>query len=171
MRIDGFRLKDLSPMALVFLALGALIGAWAIGDAVRKVLTGSPSGDVMGALGVAFAGFILFAWFAYEIASPEYDQECDACGAHIRVNSGTDRRDGVLTARQTKSPRRLKLGPLSIVLQKRKRDYVYCSAGCVNRDAPQECIEHVGVTDPPSDYPIDPRFDPDDDAASEGVEG
>lgn len=167
MRIDGFRFEDLDPLALVFLGGGVLIGAWAIGDAARKVLTGSPAGEVMGALGVGFIGFIIFAWFAYEHASPEYDVECDACGAPIRVNSGTDRRDGVLEARQTKSPRRLELGPLSIVLARRKWEYVYCSAECVERDAPQECVEHVGVADPPRDEPLDALLDPDDEGDAE----
>lgn len=168
MRIDGFRFKDLSPMGLVFLAAGFLIGAWAIGDVVQKVLAGAPAGEVVGGLGVAFIGFLLFAWFAYETASPEYDVECDACGAPIRVNSGTDRRDGVLEARQTKPPHRLELGSLSMVLARRKREYVFCSVGCAERDAPQECIEHVGVADPPRDDPLDPLLDADD-AASEEV--
>lgn len=147
MRIDGFRAKDLDPLALVFLGAGVLIGSWAVGDAIGTVLFSSASGPVAGSLAIGLAAFAVFGFFAYEHASPEFDGECDACGAPIRVNSGTDRRDGVLKAQETKPPRRLELGPVSLVLKRRKREHVYCSVGCVERDAPQVCVEHVGVVD------------------------
>lgn len=167
MRIDGVRAEDVSLGAVAVFVAVAIMAYFVFIEGWQTAAAGDGASYVGSVL---IAGVVLFlgVMFAYESAKPEVDTECDACGAPIRVNSGADRRDGVLVARRTKPPRRMHLGPLSLVVNRNRHEWQYCSVGCVERDAPQECIEHVGVADPPRDEPLDALLDPDD-AASEEV--
>lgn len=166
MRIDGVRLEDVDSFTVVMVGLGVLVGLAAFIHGAQKAMTG----DVYAALGGGVLGLILVALFAfavYENAKPEYAAECDGCGSSIQVNSGTSSRDGVLVARQTKPPRRLHLGPISLIVSRRTEEMVYCSSSCADRDAPPECAEYVTV-DAPDDL-VDPvgKWQPQDEEVAD----
>lgn len=153
MRIDGVRLDDLTPFSVVWGTIGVMGALAATHSAVQNAI----GGDIWTATGAGAAAVVIVAVFlkvAYDDAKPEYSTECDACGADIEINTGSNRREGVLVARLSKAPRRLHLGPISIVAEKRRDQWEYCSTGCAVRDAPPECSDFVSV-DEPAEY-VDP---------------
>ena len=125
--VDDARLSDLSlggwlGLGAVPVGLGAMvhsIGQWA--------LTGADpaAGILVGGL-VAIIG----AAFAHDNATPETMADCENCGRRVRIHASRDTADEVVLVQMSGRPRRATVGPLSVVVQTRKREYWYCSDEC-----------------------------------------
>ncbi|WP_424001198.1 hypothetical protein ACOZ4I_15720 [Haloarcula salina] len=130
--VDCVRLSDLSPMGW----FGIAIGLAGIGHAVHEITTamvwGGPWLEPL-----VVAGFALAIGFgiAYIDGGPEVEAACDHCGQHIRAQSSRDGVDEAVTVEASGSPRRARLGPLSVVIQRHTSEWVYCSGDCAAADA------------------------------------
>lgn len=138
LNIDGVQLSDLSVGGWAALGLAGVTLGYGVVSAV--------SGD-FGML--AATGFLaaLFGFMAYEGARPEYDTVCDSCGDHIHVQSSRDGVSECVHVRTTGAPRRISYGPLSAVLSRRKREFVYCTAACADADNRVVIGAHGRATD------------------------
>jgi len=128
--VDDARLSDLSIGGWLGVGLTALGVVIAANSAAEWALSGADP-----AVGI-FGGFLALigAALAHENATPDEEGNCENCGAHVRVHSGRDTADEVVLVRMSGRPRRVTLGPLSVVAQRQRREYVYCSGECVTED-------------------------------------
>ncbi|WP_415381466.1 hypothetical protein [Halosimplex sp. TS25] len=126
LEVDDVRLSDLGPGGWFGLALGGGGLAWGVHLAL--------GGDFVGAaLAIGLLGLV-GGMFAYEDGTPECDSTCATCGAHVRVHSSRNGVDEYLEAHASGSPRRLSLGPLSVVVGTHELRSVYCSGECAAED-------------------------------------
>lgn len=102
----------------------ALAGAVTVYGVVNLLL-----GD-LGAAALSGFGILLLGWMSWESSRPEIEGYCDACGDTVMVHSGSDSHDRVVLVRETRAPRRISVGPASLVLTKHGQEHVYCSESC-----------------------------------------
>ena len=129
--VDDARLSDLGPGG--WLGLGAtVVGAGvAVNAAAEWALSGADP-----AAGILIGGFvaIIGAALAHDNATPDEEGNCEYCGAHVRVHSSRDTADELVLVQMSGRPRRVSLGPLSVVAQRQRPEYVYCSGECAAED-------------------------------------
>lgn len=138
--VDDARLSDLSIggwLGIGLAALGVVIAANSVGE---WVLYGAD--PVVGIVGGGFVA-LFGAALAHDNATPEADGVCEMCGVRATTHSNRDSADEVILVRGSGKPRRATLGPLSVVLQTRDAEYLYCSGECADE---HERV-HVGETD------------------------
>ena len=140
--VDSIRLSDLSFIgwAGIWLAVGGV--TYAVREIVLASVWGGPWLDP-----ILIGGFLalLGAAIAYENAQPECEAVCDHCGAYIRSQSSRDGADEYVKVHASGSPRRARLGPLSLVVRRCRSSFTYCSGDCAAADADSRVlIETVG---------------------------
>ncbi|QIO23092.1 hypothetical protein [Haloarcula sp. JP-L23] len=139
--VDSVRLSDLSLEGWFGLGL-ITVGLVVIGQtAVEWDMFGDNP-----VAGLAVGGFLAVfgAFMAYENGRPECDETCDACGEHIRSQSSRDGLSEFVEVRASGTPRRARLGPLSVVTERNTGRWVYCSGKCAAADAESRVlVSHV----------------------------
>ena len=142
--VDSARRSDLSVVGWLGIGLavaGLAYAAWTLMTAVTV------GGGVVEGLVVGIGGALLGGALAYESATPEMDAMCDHCGDRIVAHSGRDGHDESIEVRCSSDPRRGRLGPLSVVLQRRTGTFHYCSGECVAADADRRRMQSPSRTD------------------------
>lgn len=129
--VDDARLSDLSVGGWIGMGTGVLgiagilytVGEWAAfgSDPAAGILIGG------------LATVLGFA-FAHDNATPEEEGNCENCGAHVRTHASRDTADEVVLVQTSGKPRRAEVGPLSVVLQYQRPEYIYCSGECAAED-------------------------------------
>ncbi|WP_254271093.1 hypothetical protein [Haloarcula marina] len=140
--VDSVRLSDLSLLGWG----GVWLSVAGISYTVREVVLASVWGGpwiepiVIGGL-IALLGGI----GAYENARPECQSTCDHCGEIVRSHSSRDATDEFVEVHASGTPRRARLGPLSLVVERQQSTFVYCSGECATADAESRVfIESIG---------------------------
>ncbi|MBX0323875.1 hypothetical protein EGH21_12625 [Halomicroarcula sp. F13] len=129
---DDVRLSDLSLGGWLGLVIAG-VGLWAIGKAlVEWVMLGN---DPL--VGLVAGGFfaLIGAMLAYDNGLPECEAHCEACGGHIRSQSSRDGVSEFVEVRASGTPRRASVGPLTVVTERNRREWTYCSGECAAADA------------------------------------
>jgi len=142
--VDSARRSDLSVVGWLGVGLsvtGLAYAGWTLMTAMT-VGGGVVEGLVVG-IGVALLG----GGLAYESATPEMDALCDHCGDRILAHSGRDGHSESIEALCSSDPRRGRLGPLSVVLQRRTATFHYCSGECAAADADRRRMQLPSRTD------------------------
>jgi len=130
-KLSHIRLSDLSTGGVVALGVAGAGVAFGVWSAFESVMLG---GDLILELLFSAVVFALGVMFAYDTAKPEYQGTCDSCGEPIECNSSRDSTDEVIVVKASGAPRRLSLGPLSIVVDRQRLERMYCSGECVESD-------------------------------------
>ena len=129
--VDDARLSDLGPSGWLGVALATLGAVIVANSAVEWALSGAdPAAGLLGGGIVAVIGAAL----AHDNATPDEEGNCENCGAHVRVHSGRDTADEAVLVRMSGRPRRISLGPLSVVAQRQRPEHLYCSGECATED-------------------------------------
>ncbi|WP_018259334.1 hypothetical protein [Halomicrobium katesii] len=128
--VDGVRRSDLSVLGWAAIAGASCLALWTLVAGVEVLLYGDRVGDLVigGVLTVVLLGF------AQSEAAPEIEGTCQHCGESIRTQSNRDGVDEVVEVMSTVSPRRAAIGPLSVVLQTRTGEWLYCCGDCAQAD-------------------------------------
>ncbi|PSQ06655.1 hypothetical protein BRC92_00350 [Halobacteriales archaeon QS_4_69_31] len=132
---DDTRLSDLSPMGVIGFVVAVAGLGWAGLELARFALSGGSTSLEAAPFILGGFAFLIGAMIAYEDATPEVSATCDNCGSHVRSHSSRDRVDEYVRVFTSGSPRRLELGPLSIVTETQTLERVYCSGECAAADA------------------------------------
>ncbi|QLH83220.1 hypothetical protein [Halosimplex pelagicum] len=124
--VDDARLSDLGIPGMFGLALA--VGAVVL--AVEQGLKGNVTA------GIVLGGFLglIGAGIAHDDATPECDATCAACGERVRSHASRDGVDEFVEVHSSGSPRRISLGPLSVVKEEQTLETVYCSGACAAAD-------------------------------------
>lgn len=122
LEVDDARLSDLGIPGLFGLALAVAGVVLAVDQAL--------GGDLVA--GVLLGGFLclLGAAIAHDDATPECETTCDGCGDRVRSHASRDGVDEYVVVHSSGSPRRVSLGPLSVVKEEQTLETVYCSGEC-----------------------------------------
>jgi hypothetical protein len=142
--VDTARRSYLSVLGWLGVGLtvsGLAYGAWTLMTAATV------GGGVIEGLAAGTGAVLLGGAVAYESATPEMDALCDHCGDRIVAHSGRDGHDESIEALCSSDPRRGRLGPLSVVLQRRTATFHYCSGECVAADADRRRMQIPSRTD------------------------
>lgn len=131
--VDGASLDDLDVLDWVFVAFGVIALGWGVVTWGATALAGDPFAD---AANLVIAGFValLMAFFAYESATPEVDARCVTCGTPVRVDSANALDEYAVTVKTATEPRRIAIGPVSVVATRNTPEFIYCSPGCAEHD-------------------------------------
>ncbi|WP_226010520.1 hypothetical protein [Halomicrobium salinisoli] len=129
--VDDVRLSDLSLEGWIGLGTGT---AGVAGVGYTVITWAATGGDVLGGLLLGGVAVLLGTMLAYENGRPECDVACDNCGQHVRSHSSRDGVDEYVEVYASGSPRRISIGPFSIVAERREIDHVYCSGECADED-------------------------------------
>ncbi|WP_336330000.1 hypothetical protein [Haloarcula sp. CGMCC 1.2071] len=142
--VDTARRSDLSVLG--WLGVGLTVGglAYAAWTLMTAVTVG---GGVVEGLLVGTGAVLLGGAVAYESATPEIDALCDHCGDRVVAHSSHDGHDEHIEAYCSSDPRRGRLGPLSVVLQRRTATFDYCSGDCASADADRRRMQIPSRTD------------------------
>lgn len=144
--VDGVRLSDLSIPGWLGLGLSAVSLGYLARESVGwLVFGGEIDWLVMGAVGVLFGAAI-----AYMNGRAECDATCDHCGDRVWAHSGRDGDAEVVEVRSVGSPRRARLGPLSLVVERERMDHVYCSGECAEADSHRRVLIDATADDAPA---------------------
>ncbi|WP_436931673.1 hypothetical protein [Halosimplex halobium] len=137
LEVDDARLSDLGIPGLFGLALAVAGVALGVDQAL--------GGDLVA--GVLLGGFLclLGAALAHDDATPECDATCATCGDHVRGHASRDGVDEYVVVHSSGSPRRVSLGPLSVVKEEQTLESVYCSGECAAEDE-RVLLERQGET-------------------------
>lgn len=129
--VDSARLSDLALVGWVGLVIAIVAAVYGVGGIITWLFVGGSVTNYLlgGVFGVLVGGIV-----AYADATPEYEVACDHCGDFIRVHSHRDGTGEVIKANVSGTPRRLQVGPLSVVLQRCQESYHYCSGECATAD-------------------------------------
>lgn len=126
--IDGIRLRDLSVVGWLGLALAAAGGAWFLQALLYSVF--DPTTQYVGGAAMMLVG----AGIAYNNACAEVETLCKTCGRQVTVRSSRAGVDEAVFVRSSASPRRAHVGRFSIVVKRKKGESVYCSGECADAD-------------------------------------
>ncbi|GGK64634.1 hypothetical protein [Haloarcula sebkhae] len=129
--VDSVRRSDLSVLGWLGVGLTAAGLAYAGWTLITSMTVG---GGVVDGLIVGVGAALIGGIVAYGNAIPEMDAMCDHCGDRIVAHSSRDGHDESIEVACSSDPRRGRLGPLSVVLQRRTDTYHYCSGECVAAD-------------------------------------
>lgn len=127
--VDGVRLSDLSVLGWSALVSAACLTMLTVQLGLEHVVTGDRPAFVLSAIGV-----LAFALFAYNDAAPEIEDTCANCGTTARTQRNRDGVDEVIEVHSSGSPRRLTIGPFSMVVQTNSQTRYYCSGDCAHAD-------------------------------------
>lgn len=130
-RIDELERDHLT----IWTVLGLAVGLGALASAGYYVAVWEPANAALSGIVALFALFI-----GVDNSLPDLETACDSCGEHLTLHSGRDETDEIHIVRRTETPRRLHVGPLSVVVKRDRREYHYCSSEC-SVDGP---IDHEG---------------------------
>ncbi|MFC7077866.1 hypothetical protein [Haloarcula halophila] len=128
--IDGVRARDLNVFGALAIVLASGLAVVAVRNATGLLL-GFSGVDVDLTVGAA-VGAVVLAGLAYQQATPDLDAVCDGCGDHLRLNTGTDTEDTVVTIRKAGAPQRARIGPISLVTETQRAEREYCSPQCAD---------------------------------------
>jgi hypothetical protein len=142
--VDNARRSDLSVVGWLGIGLAVTGLAYAGWTLMTAATVG---GGIVEGLIVGIGGALLGGYAAYENATPEMDAMCDHCGDRIFEHSGRDGHDQCIEAHCSSDPRRGRLRPLSVVLQRRKATFHYCSGECAEADAERRRMKSPSRTD------------------------
>jgi len=135
--IDGVRLRDLSIGGWLGVAIAGA-GIFLIGSglfaALGELMWGVDPTESLGKAAIGLVVVLVGGAAAHDTATAEVEAPCESCGRSVRVHSGREGVDEAVLVRASATPRRLDVGPLSIVHGRVKRDKVYCSGECADRD-------------------------------------
>ncbi|WP_049938408.1 hypothetical protein [Haloarcula marismortui] len=142
--VDSVRRADLSVLGWLGIGLtvsGLAYAGWTI---ITSLTVG---GGVVDGLVVGAGAALIGGLVAYGNAIPEMDAICDHCGDRIIAHSSRDGHDESIEVLCSSDPRRGRLGPLSVVLQRRTDTYHYCSGECAAADAERRRLQSPSQTD------------------------
>ncbi|MFC6757884.1 MULTISPECIES: hypothetical protein [Haloarcula] len=129
--VDDARLSDLSVGGWLGVGL-AVLGIGIVATSAGEWLL-SGADPIAGLVGGGFVALIGAA-LAHDNATPDEEGTCEHCGAHVRVHSSRDTADEAVLVRMSGRPRRISLGPVSVVAQRQTTEHLYCSGECASED-------------------------------------
>ena len=130
--VDNARRSDLSVVGWLGVGLTACGLAYAGWTLMTAATVG---GGIVDGLIIGVGAALLGGFVAYDSATSDIDVTCDSCGDRVFTHSGRDGHDESIAAHCSSDPRRGRLGPLSVVLQRRTATFHYCSGECAAADA------------------------------------
>lgn len=131
--VDNARRSDLSVVGW----LGVGLTACGLAHISWTLMTAATvgGGGIVNGLTIGVGAALLGGAVAYQSATPDIDAACDNCGDRIIAQSSRDGYDESIEVACTTDPRRGRLGPLSVVLERRTATFDYCSGSCADADA------------------------------------
>lgn len=110
----------------------AVVSAYLGWRAVRPVVSGDALLLDQLALGGIVAAFAV--WWVYDELKPRHDTACEHCGEPVYVHSNRRGTSEAFVVEAAGTPRRQRLGPLSIIRERKTSKDVYCSGECAAED-------------------------------------
>lgn len=132
LRVDSVRLSDLTVVGWIGIGIATLSLGWGGQVLLSNLIFG---GKIVGPLFMMGFGALFGGFMAYSEATPECEETCQSCGDYVRNHSTRDDATEHVEVFMSGAPRRLSLGPLSVVAERQTETRVYCSGECATVDA------------------------------------
>jgi len=134
--VDGVRLSDVSVIGWIALAAAGCLSLWALGAGLEVLVTGDRGGEFV----IGSVLTVVLLNFAYSESGPEIEGVCANCGDSVRTQANRDGVDEVIEVVASGSPRRVSIGPFSVVVQTTTDEWRYCSSECVDDDCDRRTL-------------------------------